>query len=76
MIFVLLGTPSSGGPRCLRGRLALVLPVWLGSTVRPSSPVVAVRASLVVSVRGAAWPGTLVGVPLVTASSPLTAPSA
>jgi hypothetical protein len=71
MILVLLGTPSSGGPRCLRGRLALALP----STVMPSSPVVAVRASLVVSVRGAAWPGTLVGVPLV-ASSPSTVPSA
>ena len=73
MIFVLLGTPSSGGPRCLRGCLALVFPA--SPALRPS-PSSAVSASLVVEVSGAAWPGTFVGpVPLVAGSaSPLVSP--
>ena len=69
IILFLLGMPSSGGPRCLRGWVALVLPVLVASTVMPSSPTAPERASLVVVVRPAAWPGTLVGpVPLVSAS--------
>ena len=71
MILVFDGTPSSGGPRCLRSRGARDLPVLDGSTSRaPSVPGAAVRASLVVEVKGAAWPGTLVGpVPLVVGST-------
>lgn len=44
MIFVLLGTPSSGGPRCLRGRS--VLPSLASA---PASPL---AASLVEAVNG------------------------
>ena len=69
MIFVLLGTPSSGGPRCLRGVFALVFGGLASTLIASLSPVFAVRASLVVTVRSATWPGALVGVPLVAASS-------
>ena len=70
MTLVFDGTPSSGGPRCLRGRRAALLPVFDGSTVVVSaSPGAADKASLVVSVKPATWPGTLVGVPLVAAVS-------
>lgn len=53
MTLVLEGTPSSGGPRCLRsGRGPGVF----------LSALSAVSASLVVSVSPTTWPGTLVGV--------------
>lgn len=52
MTLVLEGTPSSGGPRCLRSRGA-------AGCLAES---LLVSASFVVSVRGATWPGTFVGV--------------
>lgn len=61
------GIPSSGGPRCfgcLGGRGLLSLGVSI--VVVPSAPFSAVRASFVVSVKGATWPGTLVGPSLLT----------
>jgi hypothetical protein len=71
MTLVLEGTPSSGGPRCLRSRGP-----W-GADL--SAPFFAVSASFVVSVRGATWPGTFVGVESAGASlesSTCSAPSA
>jgi hypothetical protein len=53
MTLVLEGTPSSGGPRCLRSR---------GAAGCLAAESLLVSASFVVSVRGATWPGTFVGV--------------
>jgi hypothetical protein len=71
MTLVLLGTPSSGGPRCLRSRGAEVC--------LAAESLLAVSASFVVSVRGATWPGTFVGVlsaGAASVSSIWSAPSA
>lgn len=57
MTLVLEGTPSSGGPRCLRSRGA-------DFSLEPFSAV-----SFVVSVRGRTWPGTFVGAPSAGAAS-------
>lgn len=56
MTLVFEGTPSSGGPRCLRSLWTCVLAFFV-----PSAPFSAVSASFVVSVKGITWPGTFVG---------------
>jgi hypothetical protein len=57
MTLVLEGTPSSGGPRCLRSRGA-----WGFLEVAPSASFSVVSAVFVVSVSGMTCPGTFVGV--------------
>jgi hypothetical protein len=57
MTLVFEATPSSGGPRCLRGRRASVL----SALSVLSSAGAAEATSLVVSVKGRTCPGTLVG---------------
>jgi hypothetical protein len=69
MTFVLDGTPSSGGPRCLRSRGTRGSRGSRGSrgfdvlsvVVASSAPFFAVSASFVVSVSGSTWAGTFVG---------------
>jgi hypothetical protein len=68
MTLVLEATPSSGGPRCLRSRGSR------GSRGAESvlvslEPFLSVSASFVVSVKGATWPGTFVGVESAGAAS-------
>jgi hypothetical protein len=78
MTLVLEATPSSGGPRCLRSRGSRGSR-GAASFLASLDPFLAVSASFVVSVRGATWPGTFVGVESAGAasvSSTCSAPSA
>ena len=52
------GIPSSGGPRCLG---CLGVRVLVSAVPSAGCSVVAAALSLVASVKGRTWPGTLVG---------------
>ena len=68
MILFLDGIPSSGGPRCLVCRGVRGFESAAGVVASAACSVAA--TSLVVSVKGSTWPGTLVG-PSVAGVAPL-----